>query len=393
MPAPFTPDAFRSELERILAYWEKYSPDPASGGFYGRVTYTNEPIADAPRSVVVNGRILWTFSMAHRLFPSASYKGLADRAFQYLAGHFFDKKNGGVYWSINADGTPQETTKQIYGEAFAMYGLSEYYRISKNNNALLLAKGLFEFIEKYAYDPKKGGYIEAVGQEGQAIDDYILSKAPYLKSMNTHLHLIEAYTNLYVVWKDPVLKQRIKGMMAMIMGRIVDANTHRMRLFFTNDWTPKEAIISYGHDIEASWLLYETAEVIQDEEMLDWVKKRCIAMAAAAKTGLGKDGALNYEFNPETNHTQTDRSWWVMAEQLVGFYNAYELTKQNEYLLLAKQSWEYIQDKFLDIQNGEWFTTVKEDGTQLKSDKIQFWKGPYHNARACAEMWRRLQKK
>ncbi len=393
MPAPFTPAAFRAELERILAYWAQYSPDPATGGFYGRVTYANEPIKDAPRSVVVNGRILWTFSMAHRLFPSATYKALADRAFTYLSSHFFDEKNGGVYWSITAAGTPLETTKQIYGEAFAMYGLSEYYRISKNEKALQLARDLFNFVEKYAFDPKEGGYKEAVGREGQPIEDYILSKAPYIKSMNTHLHLIEAYTNLYIVWPDPVLKQRIKGMMGVIMGHIVDEKTHRMRLFFTKDWTPKEEIISYGHDIEASWLLYETAEVLKDEEMLDWVKERCLAMAKAAKTGLGPDGALNYEFNPETNHTQTDRSWWVMAEQLVGFYNAYELTKQKEYLALAERSWAYIQEKFLDIEQGEWHTTVKADGTQLKNDKIQFWKGPYHNARACAEMWRRLQKK
>ena len=212
---------------------------------------------------------------------------MADRAFTYLSTHFFDNQYGGVYWSINADGTPLATTKQIYGQAFALYGLSEYYRIAQSEKALNLAKDLFAYIEKHAFDPQEGGYYEAVGREGQPIEDYILSKAPYIKSMNTHLHLIEAYTNLYIVWPDPVLKQRIKGMLGAIFGHIVGDKTHRMRLFFTKNWTPKDYIISYGHDIEASWLLYETAEVLHDEEVLDWARNRCIAMAKAAATGLG----------------------------------------------------------------------------------------------------------
>lgn len=393
MQEPFTSAAFRNELVRILDYWDQYAPDPATRGFHGRVTYDNQPIGNAPRSVVVNGRILWTYSMAHRLLGTPAYKKTAETAFNYLASHFFDDQYGGVYWSVKADGSPLETTKQMYGQAFALYGLSEYYRISNSEKALTLAKGLFEYIEKHAYDASEGGYLEAVGQDGRAIEDFILSKAPYIKSMNTHLHLIEAYTNLYVIWPDARLKQRIMGMMGMILGHIVDSKTNRMRLFFTKNWTPKDSIISYGHDIEASWLLYETAEIIHDKEMLDWVEKRCLAMAEAAKTGLGKDGALHYEYDPATNHTQTDRSWWVVAEQLVGFYNAYQLSHKDEYKTLAEKSWDYVQAKFMDTDRGEWFSTVKEDGTQIKGDKIHFWKGPYHNARACAEMWRRLQKK
>jgi len=390
MPAAFTAEAFAAELKRILSYWEKYSPDPDQGGFYGQVGYDNIPKPDAPRSVVVNGRILWTFSMAHRLFPTPSYKQLADRAFAYLSEHFFDEKNGGVYWSVTAAGQPLETIKQMYGQAFAMYGLSEYYRISKSPEALKLAQGLFAYIEKHAFDPHEGGYLEAVGREGQPIENYILSQAPYLKSMNTHLHLIEAYTNLYVVWPDALLKQRIKGMMGAILGHIVAPDTNRMKLFFTKDWTPKNNIISYGHDIEASWLLYETAEILKDEEMLHWVHDRCLKMAEAATSGLSQDGALNYEYDPETKHTQTDRSWWVMAEQIVGFYNAYQLSHQEKYKKLAERSWDYTYEKFVDQERGEWYTTVREDGTAVKGDKIHFWKGPYHNARACAEMWRRL---
>ncbi|WP_373515887.1 AGE family epimerase/isomerase [Persicitalea sp.] len=389
MPAQFTADAFKTELFRILSYWEKYTPDDERGGFHGAVSFDNISKKDAPRSVVVNSRILWTFSMAHRLFPNPGYKAMAERAFAYLSQYFFDKKNGGVYWSVTADGEPLETIKQMYGQAFAMYGLSEYYRVSKDEGALKLARELFEYIEKWAFDAGQGGYLEAVGREGQPIENYILSQSPYIKSMNTHLHLVEAYTNLYDVWPDARLKKQTAGMLDAILNHIVD-DTDRMKLFFTKDWTPKDKTISYGHDIEASWLLYETAEILRDEDTIHRVRERCLKMAEVATSGLGKDGALNYEYFPETHHLQSNRSWWVLAEQVVGFYNAYQLTKNEKYQRLAERSWEYVQQKFMDTERGEWHTTVQEDGTIVKGDKIHFWKAPYHNARMCAEMWRRL---
>ena len=387
--ADFNALAFKAELFRLLDYWQKYAPDHDRGGFFGKVSYENVPTQDAPRSVVVNSRILWTFSMAHRLFPSPSYLAMAERAFGYLSQHFFDGKNGGVYWSVTADGEPLESSKQMYGQAFALYGLSEYYRISKSESALKLAQGLFEYIETHAYDAGYGGYLEAVGREGQATENYILSQPPYAKSMNTHLHLVEAYTNLLAVWPDARLRKQTTGMMEAILKHIVD-DTHRMKLYFTRDWMPKDTTISYGHDIEASWLLLETAEVLDDEALLQRVKAICLQMARAATDGLGQDGALNYEYFPETRHYQSNRSWWVLAEQVVGFYNAYQLSGKKRYRKLAERSWDYIERKFMDPEGGEWHTTVLENGSVVKGDKIHFWKGPYHNARMCVEMWRRL---
>ncbi|GHB76101.1 AGE family epimerase/isomerase [Persicitalea jodogahamensis] len=382
-------DAFKTELFRILSYWEKYAPDMQRGGFYGSVSFNNVPQQEAPRSVVVNSRILWTFSMAHRLFPNPDYKAMADRAFQYLIRHFFDPEFGGVYWSVTAKGKPLETTKQMYGQAFAMYGLSEYYRAFKVEKALTLAKGLFDYIEKSAFDGEEGGYLEAIGRKGEPIDNYLLSQSPYSKSMNTHLHLIEAYTNLFTVWPDAKLKKQTTAMLLVIMDRIVD-DTDRMKLFFTKKWIPKDKTISYGHDIEASWLLYETAELLGDHTVTETVRDRCLKMAEAATAGLGSDGALNYEYFPETHHLQTNRSWWVLAEQVVGFYNAYQMSGNEKYLKTADRSWEYIQQKFMDTKRGEWHTTVLENGTAVDGDKIHFWKAPYHNARMCVQMWQRL---
>jgi len=390
--AAFTAEAFKKELLDILDYWEKYGPDPEKGGFYGQVTYENKPVKDAARSVVLTGRILWTFSLAHRLFKEPKYLTLADRAYQQLVKYFFDPEHGGVYWTVNADGSPQETKKQIYGNAFAMYGLSEYYRVTHYAPALEKAKELFNVIEKHAFDSVNGGYREAFSRDWSKTDDYILSKKPWIKSMNTHLHLVEAYTNLYSVWPDQKLKKQTSDMLEAIITHIVNAETDSMQLFFDEKWKAKDNIISYGHDIEASWLLLETAEVLQDEKLIEKVKKKSIEMAVAASKGLSPDGALNYEYDPETKHLQTDRSWWVAAEQMVGFYNAFQITKEEAFKVKAQRSWDYIVTKFVDKDKGEWFGTVKADGTQIKGDKINAWKCPYHNARACAEMWRRIQK-
>ncbi|MCE7062107.1 AGE family epimerase/isomerase [Dyadobacter sp. CY343] len=390
--AAFTAEAFTKELIAILDYWEKYGPDHEKGGFYGQVNYDNQPVKDSDRSVVLTGRILWTFSLAHRLFKEAKYLTLADRAYQQLSKHFIDPKHGGVYWSVTANGAPKETKKQIYGNAFAMYGLSEYYRITHHKPALEQAISLFNLIEKHAFDAVNGGYREAAAQDWSVTDDYILSKSPWVKSMNTHLHLVEAYTNLYTVWPDKKLKKQTAAMLDTIITHIVNPKTNTMQLFFDEKWKAKDDIVSYGHDIEASWLLFETAEILHDEKLIAKMKEKSILMARMASKGLSQDGSLNYEYDPATKHTQTDRSWWVGAEQLVGFYNAYQLTKEEQFKVKAEKSWDYVVNKFIDHEKGEWHGTVKEDGTPVKGDKISFWKCPYHNARACSEMWRRLSK-
>lgn len=388
----FTPQAFRKELINILNYWEKYSPDVQRGGFYGRVTAENVPMTEAERSVVLNARILWTFSIAHRLLKESKYLTLADRAYQQIVRYFYDHEYGGVYWSVKADNSPSELRKQVYGQAFAIYGLSEYYRVTNYEPALSKAKEIFFLLEKNAFDAINGGYREAFNRNWTVTDDYILSKKPWIKSMNTHLHLIEAYTNLYSVWPDELLKKQTVAMLQVIQAKIIDQKSYRMKLFFDEKWNPKDEIISYGHDIEASWLFYETAEILQIPELFSKTKNISINMAKAALPGLGEDGALNYEFNPVTNEINTQRSWWVLAEQMVGFYNAFHLTGDELFKEKSIRSWEYIQNHFIDTVKGEWYGSVEENGEPVKGDKINFWKCPYHNARACAEMWRRLSK-
>ena len=383
----------KQELFRITGYWIDHAVDREKGGFYGAVNGKNEPDANAPRGIVVTSRILWTFAAMYRLFPDPEYLKMAKRASDYLLQHFVDKEFGGVYWSVTADGSPLEKKKQLYGHSFAIYSLAEFAKIPGNDEALTTAKNIFSLVIKHAYDASKGGYIEAFDRNWDNTDDYILSKGENRKSMNTHLHLLEAFTNLYRVWKDESTAFHLKHSIELMLDHIIDPDSHRMTLFFKEDWQHTSTVISYGHDIEASWLLWEAAEVLDNAAL----KKRCkavsINMAKSATDGLDSNGALNYEFEPLTKHRDDSKQWWPEAEAMVGFYNAYQLTGKVNFLEKSEKIWDFIKKHLIDYKNGEWFGAVDVNNKVISDDKINFWKGPYHNSRSCMEIWRRTGEK
>jgi mannobiose 2-epimerase len=383
----------KQELFRILDYWMRHAPDNEKGGFYGLVNDKNVPDSNADKAIVINSRILWTFSAAHQLFPNPEYPVIAKRAFDYINKYFIDEKYGGVYWSVASDGSPKQTKKQLYGHAFAIYGIAEYYKITKDKKVLKTAVDIFKNVMHHAYDAGKGGYTEAFERNWSNTDDYILSKAPDSKSMNTHLHLLEAFTNLYRVWKDESSRFHLRHSIDVMLNHIINPATNSMTLFFTRDWERKSAIISYGHDIEASWLLYEAAEVLGDKAIIDKCKAISMEMAKTAKNGLAEDGSLNYELDITTNHLNDSKQWWPQTEAMVGFFNAYQLTGKVNYLEKSEKVWEFIKKYLIDYEYGEWCGSISADYKILSCDKITFWKCPYHNGRACMEIWKRLGKK
>ncbi|HLL96812.1 MAG TPA: AGE family epimerase/isomerase [Spirosoma sp.] len=393
---------FRAELRQehkdILAYWQRYAPDPKNGGFYGRVDYQNRPDPNADKGIVLNSRILWTFSAGLHHTQHEDYRATADQAFAAIQQHFIDPQYGGVFWSVSPTGQPKQTVKQLYGQAFALYGLSEYARVTHSAPALARAKELFKLMVAHAYDPSKGGFLEARARDWSPASDYILSKRDNqeVKTMNTHLHILEAFTNLYRVWPDATVAQQMRGMLAVFLKHIVDPKTYRMNLFMDENWRVRKTAVSYGHDIEASWLLPEAADLLakvnpKDKPLQKTVRTVSINMARAASTGLDTDGGMNYEYDTVTKHLNRERSWWVMAEAMVGFLNAYQLTHEKTFLDKSMQSWTFIKKHLLDTKNGEWFSGVDETYKVLGNDKISMWKCPYHNSRACLEMLDRLE--
>jgi mannobiose 2-epimerase len=373
-------------LQDILPYWMNKIIDNEHGGFFGRIDGREQVHKQANKGAVMNARILWTFAAAYRIYKNPQYLEMAERAFLYIVDYFIDKEYGGVYWELDYLGHPVSTRKQIYAQGFAIYGFSEFYRATGRQEALDEAITLFHLLEKHAYDPEYSGYIEALNRDWQPIEDMKLSakdaNAP--KSMNTHLHILEPYTNLLRVWRNPALLQAQDRLIFVFCNHIISPVTHHLILFFDNEWNPLSNAFSYGHDIESAWLLYEAIQVLGSEKWLAQVKPICMAVTKAACEGLQDDGSLIYE--SEGGHSDSNRHWWVQAELMVGSLYAYEISDDTNYLHQARNAWEYIKNHILDMENGEWFWSASPDGRSNRlDDKAGFWKCPYHNARMCME--------
>lgn len=381
-----------AELDAILNYWSKHTVDNQNEGFIGQIDFNEQIIANSEKGAVLNARILWSFSASYQVTKNEEHKELAKRAFEFLSKYFYDTEFGGLFWSINVDKTSKDTKNQIYALAFAIYGLSEYYAISKDEKALEIAINLYLKIQEHSFDPENKGYFEAFTRDWQPIEDLRLSEkdANEKKTMNTHLHIVEAYVNLFKVWKDKTLQKDIIELLGTINEHFINTETGHLRLFFDENWIEKPDVISYGHDIEAAWLLLQCAEISEDENLIEIYKKHAIQMAEVTQEGLDTDGGLWYELEPKNNELIAEKHWWVQAEAMIGFYNAYQLTGDEKFLDLVLNNWNFTKKYILDKQNGEWFWGVYKDYSLIEKDKAGFWKCPYHNSRACLELIQRI---
>jgi mannobiose 2-epimerase len=381
-----------AELQCILRYWMEKMSDVRQGGFLGRIDSEDRAHPEAPKGLVLNSRILWSFSAAYHETGQWIYLPVAWKAYEYLLDHFMDRKYGGAWWSLSPDGMPLEDRKQIYGQAFAIYGLSEFYIATGEAASLEEAVRLFRLIEQHSFDGQRKGYYEALTRDWQPLDDWRLSKKDVneKKTMNTHLHVLEAYANLYRCWPDPLLRQRLKDLLEIFDRYIVDASTGHLILFLDEEWQRRSRIVSYGHEIEAAWLLQEAATIIGDTEWIGRTRELALRLAAAAAEGLDEDGGLWYE-REEDGRLVREKHWWPQAEAVVGFWNAGQVSGEAIWRQRSLASWKFIKQYIRDPIYGEWYWGVGADHSPLPGqDKAGFWKCPYHNSRTCLEMMRRL---
>ena len=405
----------------ILSFWLNKMQDQEHGGFYGRIDGHGQLHADAEKGAILNARILWSFSAAYRVLRKPEYLEAATRAKDYIVEHFFDWEYGGCYWSLDCKGKPKDTKKQFYAIGFMIYGLSEYARATGDREALDYAIQLYECIEEHSLDKQNNGYIEACTREWGVIGDMRLSEldANYPKSQNTHLHIIEPYTNLYRCLKEmqaaescdyvpaigsvlPVgvtvpqetvlrIEASLRNLISIFTDKILNPETHHLDLFFDMDWTRQAGRLeSYGHDIECSWLMHEAALVLGDAAVLRKMEPIVQMVAKASEKGLNADGSMVHEANLDTGHVDSDLHWWVQAENVVGWVNIYQYFGDESALEKALRCWQYIKDQLIDWQGGEWHWSRHKDGTlNLDDDKAGFWKCPYHNSRMCLEIMER----
>jgi len=386
--------AVRNELENnIVPFWLEKSVDPECGGFIGQMSNDGTIDPTAPKGLILNARLLWTFSALYRFSKDKQNLDMARRAYDYLETYFWDNSHGGVFWQVDFQGHPLDDKKKIYGQAFYIYALAEYVQGFGGQQALQLARQLYDLIEMNSRDKIYGGYIEVCNRDWSVAEDLRLSDKDMdeKKSMNNHLHLLEAYTNLYRIWPDTRLRERLAELINIFDLRITDPATGHLHHFFDEAWRPKSANYTFGHDIEASWLLCEAAEVLDDPDVTSQTRHLALRLARITLAeALEDDGGLCYE-GQAGQVTDPNREWWPQAECIVGFLNACQLSSDRSFLEAAQKAWAFIEKYFVDKEHGEWFWRIDPDGRADPAEpKVSQWKSPYHNVRACLEIIKRL---
>lgn len=387
--AAILPEGFLSEVKdtlrrNILSYWLTLE-DPA-GGFQGEVLSDGTILEDSPRGVILNARIIWAFSAAYTATGNKEYLAAAEHAVEWFLRHFCDHKLGGVYWSVNADGSRLDAKKQLYAQGFAIYGLSEYYKASGDEEALKEAINIYKVVESRFADRENGGYIEALDRDFSPMEDMSLSAHDINadKTMNSHLHILEAYANLYKVWPDPGLKERTAALLDIIPSKLMAPDGH-LQLYFRRDWSVLPGGISYGHDIETSWLALECALALGDPGLTSRVEPWARRLGLAGNEGLLPDGSMRYEKLLDGSFDDS-RQWWVQAEAVVGNLWLWKYHAEEDALARALSCWDYIREHLID-PGGEWYWAVLADGSpDMEQPKAGFWKCPYHNSRMCLEV-------
>lgn len=376
-------------LTGIIPFWKKLR-DNEFGGYYGFVDYNLNIDKRAVKGCILNSRITWFFSNAYTLLGEKSLLEEARHGFAFMKNHCFDKENGGIFWSMKYDGTPEDTTKHTYNQAFAVYALSSYYEASKEEEALAMAKELFRIIEEKCTD--EIGYKESFDRSFCEVENDKLSENGVIaeKTMNTLLHVFEAYTELYRVSGMPEVKERLKWILDTIAEKVYNPKLHRQEVFFDKDMKSILNLHSYGHDIETAWLIDRGVEILDDR---DYERK----MSPVTKDLTCQVYKVAFDGNSLVNECEngvvnTNRIWWVQAEAVVGFLNGWQRDpERKEYSEAAQSQWRFIKEHLIDPREGsEWYWEADAKGEPIEGRPIvEPWKCPYHNGRMCFEVIKR----
>lgn len=386
--------AFREHLENnLIPFWNRLQ-DRKNGGFYGYADCKGTPDPASVKGVILNSRILWFYSSAYQLLQQPKLLEMADHAYRFLAGHCLDNQYGGVYWSVNCDGSVCDDTKHTYNQAFAIYALSAYYRAGHKEEALDLAYTLYRIMEEKCSDD--GGYLEAFHRDFTPASNEKLSENGVLaeRTMNTLLHVLEAYTGLYQADSSAEVGDSIRNILRLFSEKIYDSEKQICDVFFDLNYHSLIDLESFGHNIETSWLIDRGCHVLGDPAYKKMMQPMISGLAASAYRNAYD--SLQHGLNNEREGNQIDRQkiWWVQAEAVVGFYNAWQRDPQKtEYLQTAEEIWQFIQHTVIDPESGEWIESIPPDDQKPDPEQalVHPWKCPYHNGRMCMEMIARLQ--
>lgn len=381
--------AIERELhDNLLPFWRERALDSEKGGFIAEMSLGGLVNETAAKGLILNARLLWTFSALYREFQDRRDLALARRAYDFIESRFHDRQCGGYFWRTTADGRPLDVSKKTYGQAFCIYALSEYHRATGAPEALHEVQELCRLIERRAHDDRRLGYIEALSRDWSPTPDQRLSDKDMdaAKSMNNHLHILEAYANLYRVWPDQLPAARLRELIELFGSRMLTSTGH-FDLFFDQGWRVRSDSYTYGHDIEGAWLLCDAAESLGDDALREQTARWAMEIArAVAAEGLDQEGGLAYEGRGGAV-IDSGREWWPQAEAILGFWCAYRISGEERYAEIAGRLWDFIECRMVDRVQGEWFWRVFADGSvDQREPKVSEWKDPYHAVRMCLKM-------
>lgn len=384
---------FEVELFSIADWWAENAIDRVNGGFVGETDIHGVAKPRANKGGILHARILWFFSEIAGFTGNEKYRRLADVAYDYLTTHFWDKEYYGIYWEIDCHGSVVDSKKHVYAQSFAIYAFCAYRRLTGSDDALAKAVELYRQIETSAYDPDSSGYREAFNRTWEEISNSALSDAEpdFPRTMNTHLHLFEAITALYTVFPDKGVQFSLRRLLGCFTGYFVSPGNFHLRMYFDNAWQDQSTSYSYGHDIECSWLLWESAEAIGDNRLSSALAPVVINMVnACLNNSLGEHGEILDGYDLKERKPIASRPWWIQAEALVGFLNAYSMTGEVQYFRAFQNIWLFINEYLIDGKEGEWhwYSILDREKSPYKTG---FWKAPYHNGRAMLEVCKRLR--
>lgn len=385
-------EEMREELYRILNFWSTEVYQKSSESFIGRIDNQGNKYPEAELGCVLISRILWTFSAAFKQENKQEYQKVASTAFTILIDKFWDKTEGGLYWSVSPNGKLLNDKKQAYAQGFGLYGLSEYYSAFGSKEALDYSQQLYTILEEKFYDTRYGGYWEALDANWNQLADLRLSEKDknYPKTMNTHLHILEPYANLFKYEPSEKLRVSLEELLKLFLNKIINSDSGHFDLFFERDWTAVYSGESYGHDIEGAWLMREAALLVKNPDLLGQVETASLRLVnSTLQEGTDLDGSLFNERHGE--NLDSDKHWWPQAEAMVGLMDAWEIENKTSYLNQIELVWTFIKSYMIDLEKGEWFWRVDKNGSVVETeDKAGFWKCPYHNSRALIELIHRI---